>query len=141
MDKDESATRTTSSAHESGGLGIEVAHFNVSVDRFPDRVVVVDLEGEVDIYTAAEFKHVLLGVIEEGFVRVVIDATKVTFMDSTALGVFVSGERRLRPRGSLIIACGEDTGRLFEITGLDRVFSIFRARDDARRAAAARSEG
>jgi anti-sigma B factor antagonist len=141
MEKDESAERTTSSAQEAGGAGIDVAHFDVHVDRLPERVVVVDLEGEVDIYTAAEFKHVLLGAIEEGFVRIVIDATKVSFMDSTALGVFVSGERRLRPRGSLIVACGEDTGRLFEITGLDRVFSIFRDRDEACRAAAQRSEG
>jgi anti-sigma B factor antagonist len=141
MDKHVSAESTTSSAQESEGPGVDLAHFDVHVDRLPEGVVVVDVEGEVDIYSAAEFKIALFWVIDEGFVRIVIDATRVLFMDSTALGVFVSGERRLRPRGSLIIACGEDTGRLLEITGLDRVFSVFRDRDEACRAAAQRSEG
>ena len=51
----------------------------------------------------------------------------VTFIDSTALGVLVSGAKRVRPRnGNLDIVCtDENIIRIFEITGLDRIFGIY----------------
>ena len=57
----------------------------------------------------------------------IVDLSGVTFIDSTALGVLVSGAKRVRPRnGNLDIVCtDENIIRIFEITGLDRIFGIF----------------
>ena len=113
--------------------------FRVDYEATTDDVGVVILEGEIDIYSAPEFKEVLVNGIEGGAKRVIVDLSGVTFIDSTALGVLVSGAKRVRPRnGNLDIVCtDENIIRIFEITGLDRIFGIFPSRGEALKAASA----
>jgi anti-sigma B factor antagonist len=107
--------------------------FRVDYEAATEDVGVVILEGEIDIYSAPEFKEVLVNGIEGGAKRVIVDLSGVTFIDSTALGVLVSGAKRVRPRnGNLDIVCtDENIIRIFEITGLDRIFGIFPSRGEA----------
>jgi anti-sigma B factor antagonist len=111
---------------------------SVQLSRTAENVVVIDLEGEIDIYTAPEFRDALLQAIDEGARRVVVDVSKVTFMDSTGLGVFVSGEKRIRPQGGLLlIVCQDETiMRIFQITGLADVFTFRETREAALQVAA-----
>ena len=115
----------------------ERPQFLVGYEKPSESIGVVVLEGEIDIYSAPQFKEVLVNGIEDGARRVVVDLTGVTFIDSTALGVLVSGAKRVRPRnGSLDIVCtDENIIRIFEITGLDRIFGIYPSRDEALKAA------
>ena len=71
--------------------------FRVDLLRPSESVAVVDVEGEVDIYSAPQFKEVLLQGIEEGASRIIVDLAKVTFIDSTALGVLVFGGQARAP--------------------------------------------
>lgn len=118
----------------------ERPQFRVEYETPSDGVGVVTLEGEIDIYSAPQFKEVLVNGIEGGARRVIVDLTGVTFIDSTALGVLVSGAKRVRPHnGSLDIVCtDENIIRIFEITGLDRIFGIYPTRDEAMKAATER---
>ena len=111
----------------------ERPQFRVELLRPSEFIAVVDLEGEVDIYSAPRFKEVLLQSIEQGAQRIIVDLAKVTFIDSTALGVLVSGAKRVRPQnGTLDIVCADDNiTRIFEITGLDRIFGIYPSRKEA----------
>ena len=115
----------------------EKPQFRVEYTTTTEDIGVVILQGEVDIYSAPEFKEVLVGGIEGGARRVIVDLSQVTFIDSTALGVLVSGAKRVRPRnGNLDIVCtDENIIRIFEITGLDRIFGIFSSRSEAIKAA------
>ena len=94
---------------------------------------VIQVEGEVDLYTAPEFKERMIQVIDEGKRRVVVDLSRATFIDSTTLGVLVGGAKRLEPEGgSLALVCTEPSiQKIFEITGLDRVFAILPSREEA----------
>jgi anti-sigma B factor antagonist len=107
--------------------------FAVTLERSTNGVAVVILAGEVDLYTAPQFREVLLQTIDDGAVRVVIDLTDVSFIDSTALGVLVSAGKRLQQSaGRLAIGCpDEKIRRILEITGLDTVFAVFPTRDAA----------
>ena len=97
---------------------------------------ILQLEGEIDIGSATDFKEALLQSIAGGARRIVIDATGVTFMDSSGLSVLIAGEQRLRPLdGSLAIACGERVRRLLRMTGLEGSFRLYPSRDEALRAA------
>jgi anti-sigma B factor antagonist len=100
---------------------------------------VIELGGEVDLYTAPEFKERLVQVIEDGKKQLVVDLSKATFIDSTTLGVLVGGVKRLRPSGgSLALVCtDQNITKIFEITGLDRVFPIHASREEALKAVAA----
>lgn len=106
---------------------------HVDVTLSGHNVAVIDLKGEIDIYTAPEFQSALTHAIEEGFRRVVVDVSKVTFMDSTGLGVFVGGQRKMHLcDGLLVVVCTDPTiTRIFQITGLADVFTFRETRNEA----------
>ena len=108
-------------------------NFEVKTDKVDDGTYVISLTGEVDLYTAPEFKQQLLDVIGEGGKDVVVDFSDTTFIDSTTLGVLVGGVKRLRAQdGRLSLVCSDrNITKIFEITGLDRVFTIYPTRDEA----------
>jgi anti-sigma B factor antagonist len=108
-------------------------NFAVKTEKVEDGTYVISLTGEVDLYTAPEFKQQLLDVISEGGRDVVVDFSNTTFIDSTTLGVLVGGVKRLRTQeGRLSLVCSDrNITKIFEITGLDRVFTIYPTRDEA----------
>ena len=108
-------------------------NFDVKTEKLSDDQYVISLAGEVDLYTAPEFKQQLLEVIGQGGKNVVVDFSNTTFIDSTTLGVLVGGVKRLRTNdGQLALVCSDrNITKIFEITGLDRVFTIYATRDEA----------
>jgi anti-sigma B factor antagonist len=108
-------------------------NFDLKTEQLSNDAFVISLAGEVDLYTAPEFKQQLLEVISQGARQVVVDLTSTTFIDSTTLGVLVGGVKRLRESdGQLALVCDDrNITKIFEITGLDRVFPIYATRDEA----------
>jgi len=94
---------------------------------------VVAVAGEIDLFTAPEFKQRVSAPIDEGRTRVVVDLTETTFIDSSSLGVLIGAHRRLRRLdGRLVIVCSNDAiVKTFRITGLDGVFTIVDTLDEA----------
>lgn len=95
--------------------------------------VLLALHGEVDLHVAPELRDRITSVIEDGADYVVLDLSKVTFMDSMALGVLLGALKRLRPRGGelRLVVPDSDLRRIFEITLLDQVFALSATRDEA----------
>ena len=108
-------------------------NFHIEDEAVDESTHVIELGGEVDLYTAPEFKERMVELIESGKKQIVVDLSKATFIDSTTLGVLVGGVKRLRPAGgSLALVCtDENITKIFEITGLDRVFPIHGSREEA----------
>jgi anti-sigma B factor antagonist len=108
-------------------------NFDIKTEQLGGESYVIALAGEVDLYTAPEFKQQLLDVISKGGKNVVVDFSDTTFIDSTTLGVLVGGVKRLRSNdGQLALVCSDrNITKIFEITGLDRVFSIYDTRAEA----------
>ena len=94
---------------------------------------VLAVRGEIDLFTAPELKQVLAESIEAGRVRIIVDLTETTFLDSTALGVLIGAVKRLRSRdgGLAIVNIDENISKTFEITGLDQIFTIVPTREEA----------
>jgi anti-sigma B factor antagonist len=108
-------------------------NFDIKTEQLGDDAYVIALAGEVDLYTAPEFKQQLLEVIGQGGKQVIVDFSDTTFIDSTTLGVLVGGVKRLRTNdGQLSLVCSDrNITKIFEITGLDRVFTIYPTREEA----------
>ncbi|MEX2212409.1 MAG: STAS domain-containing protein [Gaiellaceae bacterium] len=108
-------------------------NFDITTEQLQDGNYVIALSGEVDLYTAPEFKQQLLEVIGQGAKSVIVDFTNTTFIDSTTLGVLVGGVKRLRSNdGQLsLVSSDRNITKIFEITGLDRVFTIYSTRAEA----------
>jgi anti-sigma B factor antagonist len=108
-------------------------NFDIKTEQLDDNSYVIALAGEVDLYTAPEFKQQLLDVIGQGAKNVIVDFSDTTFIDSTTLGVLVGGVKRIRTNdGQLSLVCSDrNITKIFEITGLDRVFTIHGSREEA----------
>ncbi|HEX4541476.1 MAG TPA: STAS domain-containing protein [Acidimicrobiales bacterium] len=87
---------------------------------------VLAVRGEVDVYTAPRLRERLIELVSQGSHQVVVDLEGVDFLDSTGLGVLVGGLKRLRSHdGDMILVCTQPRIlKVFEITGLTKVFSI-----------------
>ena len=87
---------------------------------------VVDVRGEVDLYTAPRLKTLLTDLTGSGRNRLAIEFGGVEFMDSTGLGVLISGLKRCREAGGTLalVAPTEPVRKVLGITGLDQVFTI-----------------
>lgn len=88
---------------------------------------VLEVGGEVDVYTAPRLRERLIEIVEGGSRRVVVDLGRVDFLDSTGLGVLVGALKRLRAAsGSFGLVCDrEPLLKIFRITALDQVFPLF----------------
>ncbi len=97
-----------------------------------DRTTVVGLAGELDLWSAPHLKGVLCDLLAAGQDRLVLDLERVSFMDSTALGVMVAVHRRLTPKQRVAIAAPTPPVlRIFELSGLATDFRVFATREAA----------
>ncbi len=105
----------------------------VEVIRQSPDVALLVLHGQADLHSAPELREQLHGVIDDGAFHVVVDLTDASFVDSMTLGVLLGGVKRLRPQGGQLRVVVDKPGlrRIFEVTLLDRVFSLFDTRSDA----------
>ncbi len=98
-----------------------------------DGWAVLAVTGEVDVATAPRLREQLIDLVNEGQHRIVVDLEKVEFLDSTGLGVLVGALKRVRTHdGELALVCTESRIlKVFEITGLTKVFPMHRSVDEA----------
>ena len=100
--------------------------------RQSDQVTVVELSGEIDVSCAPQLKDLLLGLLDEGKNQLLVDLGNVSFMDSTALGIFANAFKRAQRAGGDIKFANprEELRRVFSITQTDKIFSIFGSLDE-----------
>jgi anti-anti-sigma factor len=103
----------------------------LGVERRGDAAV-VGLQGELDLYNAQLVRSALEQASSDGAARVIVDLARVTFVDSTAMGVLIEGRARLQGRAAFVLAApGRETRRALEVSGLDRHFTIRDTVDEA----------
>lgn len=102
-------------------------------DRQEGAATVIEVGGEIDVYTAPKLREKIIDVVAGGSYHLVVDMEKVEFLDSTGLGVLVGALKRVRAHdGSLSLVCTQDRIlKIFKITGLTKVFPIHNSVADA----------
>jgi anti-sigma B factor antagonist len=101
--------------------------------RHEDGHTIIEVGGEIDVYTAPRLRDKITELVGNGEYNLVIDMEKVDFLDSTGLGVLVGGLKRVRAHeGSLRLVCTQERIlKIFRITGLTKVFPIHSSVDEA----------
>jgi anti-sigma B factor antagonist len=106
--------------------------FGIEQRELDARTSVISVQGELDLTTAPRLKWMLVDSLQTGHSQLVVDLSLATFMDSTALGVLVGVKRNLDAGARLAIVCTRaNVLMIFEFSGLDGVFAIFPALDEA----------
>jgi anti-sigma B factor antagonist len=87
---------------------------------------IVAVAGEIDLFTAPEFKQRIDAAIDRDARVLVVDLTETTFVDSSSLGVLIGAHRRLADRGgAMAVACANEAlVKTFKITGLDGLLRL-----------------
>jgi anti-sigma B factor antagonist len=98
-----------------------------------DGAAILAVSGEVDVATVPRLREQLHGLVAQGSNRIIVDLDGVDFLDSTGLGVLVGALKRVRSNdGELSLVCTQPRIRkVFEVTGLTKVFSLFDSVDEA----------
>ena len=94
---------------------------------------IIEVGGEIDVYTAPKLREQLVDLVNDGRYHLVVDMEAVEFLDSTGLGVLVGGLKRVRAHdGSLRLVCTQERIlKIFRITGLTKVFPIHESVSEA----------
>jgi anti-sigma B factor antagonist len=101
--------------------------------RQVDGTAVVAVAGEIDVYTSPHLQEQLVQVLRDGKSSIVLDLSEVTFLDSTGLGVLITGLKRCRSAdGDLVLVTAQpNVLKVLEITGLNDVFKVHDSVEDA----------
>ena len=99
----------------------------IVTSRQADGWHVVTVHGEIDVHTGPALRDHLLSAFAQGEGAVTVDLSQVSFLDSSGLGVLVTAHKRARSVGGelRIAACTPPVATIFQITALDRAFSVF----------------
>ena len=99
---------------------------------FEDRggAQVVSIPGpRLDAAAADHFKTEIFGLIDQGASALVLDLSRVEFMDSSGLGAIVASLKHMGSSGSIILAA--PTGPVVKVLRLTRMNQVFKIQDSA----------
>ena len=91
-----------------------------------DGRAVVAVDGELDAYTSHELRTCLAELDEEGVTRIAVDLRRLTFVDSSGLGVLMGAARRARDRGGQVVLreVSPQIRRVLDVTGLSDLLPL-----------------
>jgi anti-sigma B factor antagonist len=100
----------------------------IIIQDAPQECTIVQICGELDVSTAPELRERLLAVLNRRTLsRLILDLSKLEFMDSSGMAVVVNTERRARLLGRtvVLVAPQRPVSRVLQICGVDRFLPIF----------------
>jgi anti-sigma B factor antagonist len=105
------------------------ADFALTPVRVSAKAYVLEVGGELDLYTAPRLSSQVGEIIALGATSLVVDLTETTFVDSTALHVLLDAKKRIRAEGGdLVVVCpSPHVRRIFEVTGVDGLLQLCRS--------------
>lgn len=89
--------------------------------------VVVAVKGDLDVATSQLLRQSLVDLIEgQGNLFVVIDVSRLSFVDSAGIGVLVGAHRRLRDKGGLLVlqSPSRQVASVLQATGLRATLTV-----------------
>jgi anti-sigma B factor antagonist len=107
----------------------------IAVDKIDSIAVTAVPVDELDASNAAEFKRDIAPVLQAN-TKVVLDLSRLRFVDSSGLGAMLSCLRQLSAKSGDLKLCGmsKQVQGLFELVRMHRIFDIFGTREEAVRA-------
>jgi anti-sigma B factor antagonist len=98
-----------------------------------ERPNVLPLKGEIDLHVSPVVTASLTAMIEKKPERMVVDLSKVSYIDSAGLAALIQAMQKVEAYGGKFFLAGlqETVRSIFEISRLDQVFQIFPDTDEA----------
>lgn len=91
-----------------------------------DTYVLIEVDGDVDASSAIFLDKEIESSLEKNVERVLVDCTKLEYISSAGLGVFISYLKDFEAKNIVLVICGlsEKVKNVFQILGLDNLVNI-----------------
>ncbi len=98
-----------------------------------ENVRLVELDGRLDTVTAPDFQQKLLATVGDGNGQYLVDCSKLSYISSSGLRVFLMGLKKVKSGGGKLVlaALQESIAEIFEIAGFSKLFTIAANKDEA----------
>ncbi|MCB1192690.1 MAG: STAS domain-containing protein [Leptospiraceae bacterium] len=98
-----------------------------------DETCIVDITGELNLYSAREMQEFFDSLIATGYKKICLDLSKLQYIDSSCLGVFLKSHVTLKKSGGYIrlISPSKEMTSIFQLTKLDKMLIIFDSAEKA----------
>ena len=107
----------------------------MKVKRYDEEdVVILEVSGKVMGGTDSDkFKSVIVGLIDEGAKKLLIDLSKVPWMNSSGVGILISAYTSMKNSGASVkfLNINERVKSILMVTKLLTVFESYYSREDA----------
>jgi anti-anti-sigma factor len=96
-------------------------------------ILTLSVSGKLDTTSAKAFEETILGRIESGERRIIIDLAQLDYVSSTGLRIFLLANKRLNSANGRIALCSlrGSVREVFDIAGFSSIFSIYGSHEDA----------
>lgn len=96
-------------------------------------LTIANLGGHVDTLIAAELENSLIALADTGEIQLLVDCTKLDYINSAGLRVFLLVAKRKESSGGKCAFCGltANVKLVFETIGFDRILTVYDSLDTA----------
>lgn len=98
-----------------------------------DHCCLIEFDGYIDTYNSSFFQNQITKIVNAGFINLIFDCTKLSYISSTGLGSFTILLKMVRGKGGdlTIAAIQEKVNEVFQILGFSQFFVICQTVEDA----------
>jgi anti-sigma B factor antagonist len=102
------------------------------IRRIDETMLCIYLCGDIDLASEESFGAVLRNAIANGATHIVLNVRHVGYMDSCGFGVLIGARRQLTRLGRIaLVGANKRVQRLFNVTGLHKMFDLFELESEA----------
>ncbi|HZD59002.1 MAG TPA: STAS domain-containing protein [Anaerolineae bacterium] len=97
-----------------------------------EQIPVLEVHGQIDLSNCYLLHEAIIDEVEAGNYHLVINLHKISYIDSSCLGVLLGGLERVKKNGGGLAVVGNPlVDRVLTLTGLTRVFPFHSTVNDA----------
>ncbi len=120
------STCCAGAAQEGGSTDMEI--LKKAVEETP----VIEVHGQIDLSNCYRLHEAINEEIEKGNYFMVVNLNKISYIDSSCLGVLLGGLEKVKKRaGALAVVGNPLVDRVLTLTGLTRIFPFHSTVNDA----------
>lgn len=101
--------------------------------RRQDKIVILDLGGEIDMKCAVDLRGEIMTILQEELQSLVVNMSKVEFMDSSGVATLVEALQwcRRHKKELKLVSLQQRVRSIFEISRLESIFDIYGSEEEA----------